>query len=153
MFYKKNGTKRALFWSPRGWIYCLWIFISHWLRASMLWGGDTRLHARYGLACVMFCVVVAIFTIVTRRTSNTSVVNTTLVVKARNRRSWNYTYGSYSIFITTAWQYYFSSKFNMNLPRKLTSQFAEICSMNVKNMGRTTADRNGKFNFKFQMLM
>ncbi|XP_072181690.1 serine/threonine-protein kinase pim-3-like [Diadema setosum] len=29
----------------------------------------------------------------------------------------------------------------MNLPRKLTSQFAEICSMNVKNMGRTTADR------------
>lgn len=107
---------------------------------------------RFGL-CLVFCVVVAIFTIVTRRTSNTSVVNTTLVVKARYRRSWNYTYGSYSIFITTAWHYYFSSKFNMNLPRKLTSQFAEICSMNVKNMGRTTADRNGKFNFKFQMLM
>ena len=32
----------------------------------------------------------------------------------------------------------------MNFSRKLTSQFAEICSMNVKNMGRTSCDRSGK---------
>ncbi|XP_054752145.1 serine/threonine-protein kinase pim-1-like [Lytechinus pictus] len=39
----------------------------------------------------------------------------------------------------------------MNLSRKLTSQFAEICSMNVKNMGRTsTADRNGKQRESFE---
>jgi len=38
----------------------------------------------------------------------------------------------------------------MNLPRKLTSQFAEICSMNVKNMGRTSADRIGKQRESFE---
>ncbi|XP_071806975.1 serine/threonine-protein kinase pim-1-like [Asterias amurensis] len=38
----------------------------------------------------------------------------------------------------------------MNFSRKLTSQFAEICSMNVKNMGRNSCDRNGKEKESFE---